>query len=79
MSIQLDAAYTGLNAIFVTVPITVVVALVSAAMIHAVAKAVVALDLGKVDAEPAAGPVLGDDETAIAAAVAAAKRYHDTH
>ena len=55
------------------------VALVSAAIIQAVAKAVVALDLGKVDAEPAAGPVLGDDETAVAVAVAAAKRYHDTH
>ncbi|MDH3317685.1 MAG: hypothetical protein OER43_18215 [Gammaproteobacteria bacterium] len=79
MSVLFDAAYAGLNAIFVTVPITVVVAMVSAAMIHAVAKAVVALGLGKVDAEPASGPVLVDDETAIAVAVAVAKRYHDTH
>ena len=79
MSIQLDAAHAGLNAILVAVPITVVVALVSAAIIHAVAKAVVALDLGKVDAAPPALPVPGDDEPAIAVAVAAARRYHDTH
>jgi hypothetical protein len=79
MSVDFAAAYAGLNAVFVTVPITIVVALVSAAMIHAVAKAVVTLGLGKVDSEPASEPVLADDRTAIAVAVAVAKRYHDTH
>ena len=79
MSIDFDAAYTGLNAIFVAGPITIVVAMISAAIIHGVAKAVVALGLGKVDAEPASGPGLVDDQTAVAVAVAVAKRYQDTH
>lgn len=78
MSVNFDAAYTGLNAILVAWPITIVVAMISAAMMHGLAKAVVALGLGKLDKEPAPGPGPVDDQTAIAVAIAAAKRYQDT-
>jgi hypothetical protein len=79
MSVNFDAAYIGLNAILVAGMITIVVAMASAAIMHGLAKAVVALDLGKLDEQtaPAQGPV--DNQTAIAVAIAAAKRYQDTH
>jgi len=79
MSINFDAAYAGLNAIFVAWPITIVVAMISAAIIHGLAKSVVALGLGKLDEEPAPGPGRLDDQAAIAVAIAVAKRYRDTH
>ena len=73
-----DAAYASLNAILVAGTITVVVAMGSAAIIHGVAKAVAALGLTELDAEPAAGTDAAGGQTAIAIAIAAAKRYQDT-
>ncbi len=79
MSLDFDAAYTGLNAILVSCAITIVVAMVSAAIIHGLGKAVVALGFGKLDEETASGPGPVDDQTVIAVAIAAAKRYQATH
>ena len=79
MSVNFDAAYTGLNAIFVACTITIVVAMISAAVMHGLAKSVVALGLGKFDNEPVPGPGQVDDQAAIAVAIAVAKRYQDTH
>jgi len=79
MSLNFDAAYIGLKAIFVACTITIVVAMISAAIMHGLAKSVAALGLGKLDAEPASGPGSIDDQAAIAVAIAVAKRYQDTH
>ena len=79
MSLNFDAAYSGLNAIIAAGAITFVVAMLSAAIMHGLAKAVVALGLGKLDEEPAPGQGTVDDQAAIAVAIAAAKRYQDTH
>lgn len=79
MSLNFDAAYIGLNAIFVAGPITIVVAMITAAIMHGLAKTVVALGLGKFDPEPAPGQMPTDDQAAIAVAIAVARRYQDTH
>ena len=75
---NLNAAYAGLNAILAASAITVVVAMGSAAIIHGVARAMAAFGLGDLGTEPAAGADAAGDQTAVAIAIAAARRYQDT-
>ncbi len=63
--------------------ITIVIAMLSAGLVHGLAKIIVALGIDS-ENQPATAPAPvaaapGGDSVAMAVAIAAAKRFHDTH
>ena len=78
MSVNWDAAYTGMSAVAMAYTLTIIVAMASAAVIHGVAKLVAWIGLGDLE-DAAAAPSAAGDYAAVAVAIAAAKRYQDTH